>query len=838
LIKRIAFIVFFWLVAIVAFSQQLRIEASGQSLDQVLNSLPVRLSFNSRALSAYRVTVSKTFSSPLEAIQYLLKDKPFACEQIGGVYVITPIPAESIPLVVSPVTYPLVINITDTETGEPLPYAHIVTASGMASSGPSGIFQSKEKSLLPRRYQVHYIGYESKDTLLVPGKHTLTLRPRSIALNEIIITTASEAMMMQMGKTSGEMRLNQQMAGSLPGGSDNSVFSLLRLMPGVRVSGEPSDDLIVWDSGISESGIVYDGFTIFGLKNFNDNISSVNPFMVKDIRLMKGGYDVSWGNHSGAVAEITGVSGQTKSPVFKVAVSNLTANIFGSVPITRHSEITVALRQTYYNLYDPEEVAFSAQTKGLQVDTKAEGSGGPGSGGFGGGGSGSGSGSGNGGNGQRLTDLYIKPAYKFGDVNVKLTGRFSENDSYYLSLYTAGDRFKFDVLREDSFAINAEDNSRQYAGAASYNRVWSSGSSSRFLFTYSRLNSESDQVTRVNGRPFTPLELSHTGNHIQESGLTLSHLFAVYRQQIRIGGEWMYYQAGLGQSNNGLHKPALFLTDNIRFNKLDLTAGIRVDYPDVANLYIQPRLSARYALSPSFAATASWGLYNQFYGRGVYQNEAGNYQYVWKVLPPELALLSMHSVAGVSYSNNGLLVSLEGYSKHSDVLSITQSDPLLLTERTTYGADLFLKKEFGLHKVFGSYSVVSSNYPESVVAHEIKSGVIFAVGPFRLSGSYVYGTGFDLLITGGQGRVQGQGQGLVSSRASTLVDTPYSRLDLAVNYRFNIKKTRLQTGLSFLNLFNTRNIKYSYQVEEDTDITNIYTKATPFAPVLFVEIRF
>ena len=158
MIKRIAFIVFFWLVAIVAFSQQLRIEASGQSLDQVLNSLPVRLSFNSRALSAYRVTVSKTFSSPLEAIQYLLKDKPFACEQIGGVYVITPIPAESIPLVVSPVTYPLVINITDTETGEPLPYAHIVTASGMASSGPSGIFQSKDKSLLPGRYQVHYIG--------------------------------------------------------------------------------------------------------------------------------------------------------------------------------------------------------------------------------------------------------------------------------------------------------------------------------------------------------------------------------------------------------------------------------------------------------------------------------------------------------------------------------------------------------------------------------------------------------------------------------------------------------------------------------------------------------
>ncbi|SKB30418.1 TonB-dependent receptor plug domain-containing protein [Macellibacteroides fermentans] len=834
MIKRLGIIILFCFFEILAFSQELKIEAYRQSLDKVLKSLPYQLSYNNRALSRYNVTVNQTFSSPLEAIQYLLKDKPFTCEQIGGVYVITPMSLNLTPLIVSPVTYPLVISITDAETGEPLPYAHIVTASGLGSTGPSGIFQSREKSLLPRRYQVHYIGYESKDTLLVPGRHTLILRPCSIALNEIIITTASDAMMMQMGKTSGEMRLNQQMAGSLPGGSDNSVFSLLRLMPGVRVSGEPSDDLIVWDSGISESGIVYDGFTIFGLKNFNDNISSVNPFMVKDIRLMKGGYDVSWGNHSGAVAEITGVSGQTKSPVFKVAVSNLTANIFGSVPITRRSEITVALRQTYYNLYDPEEIAFSSQTQGLQVGTKAEGSGGPGSGGSNGGGSGLG----NGGSGQRLTDLYIMPVYKFGDVNMKLTGRLSENDSYYLSLYAAEDRFKFDVMREDSFAINAEENSRQYAGAASYNRVWSDGSSSRFLFTYSRLNSESDQVTKVNGRPFTPLELSHTGNHIQESGLTLSHHFAIYRQQIRIGAEWMYYQAGLGQSNNGLHKPALFVTDNIRFDKLDLTAGIRVDYPDVANLYIQPRLSARYVLSPSFAATASWGLYNQFYGRGVYQNEAGNYQYVWKVLPAELALLSMHSVAGVSYSNNGLLISLEGYSKHSDVLSITQADPLLLTERTTYGADLFLKKEFGRHKVFGSYSLVSSNYPESVLAHEIKSGVIFAFGLFRLSGSYVYGTGYNLLISGGQGRVQGKGKGLVSSSTSTLVDTPYSRLDLAVNYRFNIKKTQLQTGLSFLNLFNTRNIKYSYQVEEDTDITNIYTKATPFTPVLFVEIRF
>ena len=73
------------------------------------------------------------------------------------------------------------------------------------------------------------------------------------------------------------------------------MFNLLRLQPGILAAGEQSNDLIIRGSYEGQSQVLFDGFTLFGMKNFNDNISAVNPFMAKDIRLMKGGFPAELG---------------------------------------------------------------------------------------------------------------------------------------------------------------------------------------------------------------------------------------------------------------------------------------------------------------------------------------------------------------------------------------------------------------------------------------------------------------------------------------------------------------------------------------------------------------
>lgn len=76
----------------VIFSQEeLRLGVSNQPLNVVLNSLNTEISFDDKALSKYRVSVSKTFPTSEEAINYLLTDKPFKMEKVGNVFVIVPV---------------------------------------------------------------------------------------------------------------------------------------------------------------------------------------------------------------------------------------------------------------------------------------------------------------------------------------------------------------------------------------------------------------------------------------------------------------------------------------------------------------------------------------------------------------------------------------------------------------------------------------------------------------------------------------------------------------------------------------------------------------------------
>ena len=99
---------------------------------------------------------------------------------------------------------------------------------------------------------------------------------------------------------------------------------LLRLQPGILASGEQSSDLIIWGSYEGQSQIVFDGFTLYGMKNFNDNISAVNPFMAKDIKVLKGGFGAEYGEKAGGIVDITGLDGNRLSPSVQLNINNMT----------------------------------------------------------------------------------------------------------------------------------------------------------------------------------------------------------------------------------------------------------------------------------------------------------------------------------------------------------------------------------------------------------------------------------------------------------------------------------------------------------------------------------
>ncbi|MDH6315131.1 hypothetical protein M2459_000881 [Parabacteroides sp. PF5-5] len=499
------------------------------------------------------------------------------------------------------------------------------------------------------------------------------------------------------------------------------------------------------------------------------------------------------------------MDGNFDAPSVKATVSNYTMNLFASAPLAKKLTISAAYRQTFYNLYSNEKVDFS----------------------------------GNGNNPQSLSNVYIKPDYHFRDANIKLSGKTSKDDTYYISLYGADDRFKFSVRQTDEFDINASEKNRQYGGAASYKRVWENGSATKVVAAFSQFTSLLDNLAIVGNKKPTPDDVSYLDNEVQEFSVKLSHDFYIgSRNKIQLGGEWQQYRVSLNDLRGELEKPTLYINDNILLGKLSLNAGVRVDMPLNKKVYVQPRLSGTYKISEEVAATASWGLYNQFLTRTAYQYDESGFQTVWTMADSTFTK-AMHTTVGIAYSKNSLLVSLEGYYKKTNNSQYFLENTLYKIDNTIIGADLFLKKQIRNHTLYGSYSINRLSKPQNELSHEIKVGGIGAFDPFYFSLSYVYGSGFAYISTGGHGHGQGNGQGQQHGskhKHTDSSDASYSRFDISATYRTQIKKVRLQAGVSLLNLFDTKNIKYNYQVSDQNSATNIFTKATPFTPTVFLEI--
>lgn len=788
------------------FGQTLRVDVSGVPLDRAISDLGVPVSLDSRTLSGYEVTVSRSFRSPKEAIDFLLRGKPFVCEEINGVFVISPEPSGPAP---KPV-FILSGTLVDAETGENLPYGYVGSLSGTVMTDNNGYFSIRTGEDGPVSLGIRYLGYARLDTVLYGGHHRIALAPQPVTLAEVTVRNRPAAMMMQYGQRSGESRINHNIARYMPGNGDNSVFNLLRMMPGVRASGEPSEELIVWGSSGGESRIMFDGFMLYGMKGFNDNISYVNPYMVKDIRLMKGGYAGSSGNQAGALALITGTDGQTSKPSLKADIGTLTANIYGSLPLTKRSALSVAYRQTFYNLYESE---LLNPYNGRQPVR-------PG---------GNGKGPGQGDRQPIRSDIHIYPDYGFRDLNVKYSGETSRSDRFYISLYGADDRFDFTVSPDDGPETAASQNSRQYAGSVYYNRVWDNGSSTQAAVSLSRYGTDEKHITVPRGGQGNPVSRYEINNRINDYSVKLSHrINAADRHTLLFGGEFTRYEERLNGRNGSVNIPALHITDEINAGKFSADAGVRIDFAS-GKVRVQPRLSVQYAITENLNATASWGLYNQYIARIPSVITGSEHTaFAWQLTGP---MTSMHGIIGMAYSKNGFLAGIECYNRLTGHAVRLSEGSIISTDVNVWGADVFLKKEFNRTTLFGSYSFSYTDRPETERGHEVKAGTILNLSPFILSANYVYGAGFRTLRTGGYGQGQGQYGGDPQ-------DKDYSRLDIAATYRLALHSCRLQAGISLMNVLGTDNVKYSYQADGKNDPVIVYTQALPFTPMLFVEILF
>ncbi|MCE5320365.1 MAG: TonB-dependent receptor [Bacteroidales bacterium] len=807
---KVAITVF--LVSLSAFCNagELRLRYSKYPLSEVLviirDQTSLSLSFNQGELSKYKITVDSTFADGLSAIRFLVKEFPLNVNIVNGVIVISHKADANI----------IGGIISDKESGERLPFANILFDNRVYISDENGYFRLPAKDIEGLKFSFRYLGYRQLDTTLSPGTgSTICLKSTRLEIKELLFEDYETGKALQNGDQPGLIRINHAIAQYLPGNGDNSVFNLLRLMPGIRATGEPSG-LSVWGSRPGESSVIFDGSRLFSMSGFNEQISSINPYMVKEIRLMKGGYGPQYGNQTGGIAEIVGINGNRTKPEFKLNLNNLTANIFGSVPVGKRATISAAYRQTYYGLYDVN-ILNPYGKRGANQASSAPGNGKS--------------------SGNNQESIYVTPDYNFRDANLKLSGDLSDNSHYYISLYGASDKFEYSISG-DEFSLNAFDRNNQISASAGLDKNWKGGASSGIYFKYSALDNNSSKAVRLNRENYYTIDTDNIGT---ETGAKMRHSFSVLSiNNIETGIGADNLSDVLNDSTSKENKFNFYINDRINLRKISFDLGLRGDMYK-QKFYIQPRFSLKYNVLENLSLSASWGIYNQFLGKVpiIYDKIAP--ALIWKVLGEENypVMGSVHSIISFSYSNKAWLISLEGYNKNNRGLTqIFRSGNLTSVENgqsVITGADLFLKWEKKGSQVFGAFSLakMTETYDTKTVRTrssnplEIKFGALWNLNPFFLSASFVYGNGY--VNTFGIGRY------------SNLGGEDYSRFDISATYSFKIKKSKFRTGLSVLNILNTSNAKTLDILPSPNKVgqnmfLNLYSESIPFTPTIYLEI--
>ena len=834
--KRQFIIVFLLIVPFYLSAQKAKIvvNVKNQPLNQVFvnlrNKYAIRFSYNDNLLSQYSVSLSKSFATAEKAISSLLKPFPLTYSLQDNVFVIW----KRGKAVNTNRKYFLQGSIRDAKTGEALAYSHILSREKNTVSNVDGYFSEMVSRDTVYHLVISHLGYYILDTLLRPGdRHTIRLIPSSIQLQEVKITGKSIDFVSQAGQQPGVIKLNSKVATHLPGYGDNSVFNLLRLQPGILASGEQTNSLIIWGSYAGQSKVMFDGFTVYGLRNYNDNISSFNPLMAKDIEVMKGGYDARYGGRVGGIVNISGITGNTQKVSFVFNVNNMTLNSLLEIPLSRRSSLVVAFRHTYFNLYNPSD--HTIHRTDSTGNTKDIG-------------------------------IHVVPDYVFRDLNIKYSGQTGKNDHYFLSLYGSNDIFKYNIDKLYQFRKilkNTQEENTQAGGSFSYGKNWKKGASTNFLASFSLLQkkytNDYQRIKTWSGVVDT-LDKTRSLNNLSELTLKAENRFPVsLHHTFEFGGGLINnnsylkvdtFDVVMSDLNVVSSRLYVYFQDVISVGKeVTLKAGGRMTYAfNLNRMYAEPRFSVVFKPHKKWTFSLAWGLYNQFISQTSTVDNQGNYRYLWTVCDnKEIPVLkSMQTVAGIGFSQNGYLVSLEGYFKTVDGLSRYVRFRNIVTpaiyhgKSKSYGMDVMIKKDFKGNTFWVAYSLSRTEelfdyYPKRLrkyrrapqdQLHEVKIGAMVDLHPVYLSANYVYGSGFPVAVT---------------EDHKVKKDYPYSRLDVAASWKFLNRKLKGEIGLSVLNVLNTQNIKLANFERiplNQTSSINIYAEAIPITPTLYLKFSF
>ena len=819
------------------------------SLDSVLSyfsqEFGYKFAYDNELVQKIIINQKINFSDSEKELEKLLISNGFTFKLINSVYIIIPVnkdkPKEK---------YNLVGIIKDKETGESLPFAHIITIDKelFCVSNQDGYFSFLDLSLDTLSLIISYVGYNPAVYKIKSFKEkelkVFYLSSQNLEINEVVIRAESENTL-QADNQTGLTTLNTLDIYKLPNSGESDVFKLVQMMPGIKSTNESSADLIIRGGSMDQNLILFDDFTLYHVDHFYGMVSSLNPKVIKHVQVYKGGFDARYGGRMNSVVNIVGKSGNSVKPSIDFGVNMLSANLMIEAPLFNKGSVLIAGRRSYTdiiqtplfnqmfeNINDYDEINI-LPTDSFNISNGMS-------------------------SGMSGTDEY-KPVFYFYDINAKLSYSITEKDNIALSYFSSFDKLERDESIYGSFFRN-DDVLGNNGLSLRWGKQWNNRFYTKFLLSQSKFFNEflSTEQYELDFENYITFKIQNT-NDIDEKALkfnseykysdnlSLDFGYELVNQRINYILKYSYddiEEIGEDISNNSYLHSAFLQGRLENFYKFDLSLGLRSSYyKQTDKLYLEPRFNLTYHWNNYFRLKAAIGKYNQFLTKVFTGEEITNSKSLWFISDNKDIPVgkSNQYIVGFQYSKNKFLIDIEYYKKKVDGIVkyvYDFSSYYELTYDTSFyetgasfhsgssdiqGVDVLISKDFGKFYSWISYSLSENNnkfdklnngkqFPSvNDQRHEFKIAGIKSFKNWTVALTWIYGTGF----------VYSYPYYSIDNYYYEDIKLPdYHKLDCSFTYNFKLQNFKGNIGISVLNVYNRQNKKIQelipYVDESDT----------------------
>ncbi|MEW7292360.1 TonB-dependent receptor plug domain-containing protein [Aquimarina sp. 2304DJ70-9] len=693
--------------------------------------------------------------------------------------------------------------------------------------------------------KINFIGYKTlvisaKDLLNTPCT-TIYLTPEVQYLTEVIL---NDYLVKGIDKKSdGSVIIDYTDFGILPGLIEPDLLQTIQALPGILSVEETVSDINVRGGTNDQNLILWDGIKMYQSGHFFGLISAFNPYLTKNVQLIKNGTSASYGDGISSVIAMNTTNEINQNLDASLGINMISADAYIDTPLGKKSSLQLSVRKSISELVETPTYTqfFDKVFQDSEVINTAE------------------------------NVFNTEDEFSFYDTSLRWLYQLSSKDLLKVNALL----IRNDLIFEENTLINQINIARESsikqnnsAGSISYQRNWNEIFKSELLIYGTNYNLEAINSDILNNQRLLQ------DNEVKEGGFKLNNLLKL-STSFNLKTGYQFNETGISNLRD-VSNPTFrdFTKEVIRTNSLfseveykskdnntHLNLGARLNHFDKFNDYfLEPRISFNHRFYNHFTVEALGELKSQVTSQIIEsQNDfLGVENRKWILSNDEnIPILKSKQISlGLSYNHNNWLISTDIYYKNVDGI-ISQSQGFqnqfeFIQDHGSYtvrGVDFLINKRFKNFSTWFSYSYAKNDYtfnrlfeidfPNNIdITHNINFALTYTLENFKFSSGINWHSGKPTTLPIAGNEIENGNINYQDPNRGTLND--YIRWDASATYNFKINnKIKGLAGVSIWNILSQENIVNNYyKITPEDNVEEIKEFGLGFTPNAVIRINF